>query len=306
MEIREWSLIIFTILTQMSIGSFVGLGIVHFFANRKAGAKEADRLTDRALIAIAPILVIGIIASLGHLGNPINAPRAVTNIGSSWLSREIFFSVLFAGFVLVFAFLQWRKIASASVRNAFALIGALVGLVLVFCMSQVYMLRTVPVWNNFGSPVAFYITTFLLGSLAVGAALVANYALVLRKDPGCEEIQCNLLRGVLYRVGIVVVALLGVEFVTLPLQLAYLASGPAAAVSAASMIHTQYGTLLGLRLLFVFLGAGILGVLIYRYASEPGKEKMLGNLVYAAFILALVGEVMGRYLFYASYLRVGF
>jgi anaerobic dimethyl sulfoxide reductase subunit C (anchor subunit) len=58
--------------------------------------------------------------------------------------------------------------------------------------------------------------------------------------------------------------------------------------------------------LFVFLGAGILGVLIHRYASEPGKEKLLGNLVYAAFILALVGEVMGRYLFYASYLRVGF
>ncbi len=305
MEIREWSLIIFTILTQMSIGSFVILGIVHFFANRKYDAKEADRLTDRALIAIAPVLVLGILASLGHLGNPMNAPRAVTNIGSSWLSREIFFSVLFAGFVLVFAFLQWRKIASATVRNAFALIGALVGIVLVYCMGQVYMLRTVPIWDNFGSPVAFFTTTFLLGSLAVGAALVANYAMVLRKDPGCEEVQCSLLRAVLYRLAIAVVVFLGVEFVALPVQLAYLASGPAAAVNGVSLIDTHYGVLLGLRLLFVFIGAGILGGLIHRYASEPGKEKLLGNLVYVAFVLVLVAEVMGRYLFYASYLRVG-
>lgn len=305
MVIREWFLIIFTILTQMSVGSFVVLGIVHFFAARKAGAEEADRLTDRVLIAITPVLVLGILASLGHLGNPINAPRTVANFGSSWLSREIFFSMLFAGFVLVFAFLQWRKIGSASMRNAFALVGALVGLVLVFVMTQVYMLRTIPVWNNLGSPVAFYTTTFLLGSLAVGAALVANYAFLLRKDPGCEEVQCTLLRGVLYRVALAVVVLLGVELISLPLQLAYLASGPAAAVNGVGLIQANFSILLGLRLLFVFLGAGILGVMIFRYASAPGKEKLLGNLVYAAFALVLVAEVMGRYIFYASHVRVG-
>jgi DMSO reductase anchor subunit len=46
MNARDWALITFTILTQMSVGSFLVLGIVHYYANRKAGMKEADRLSD--------------------------------------------------------------------------------------------------------------------------------------------------------------------------------------------------------------------------------------------------------------------
>jgi len=45
------------------------LGIVHFFAARQWGEAEADRLSDRALLAIGPVLVLGTIASLFHLGN---------------------------------------------------------------------------------------------------------------------------------------------------------------------------------------------------------------------------------------------
>ena len=95
MAVRDWALIAFTILAQMSIGAFLVLGVVHFFAMRKAGMEEADRLSDRALLAIGPLMVLSLLASLFHLGNPLNAYRAVTNLGSSWLSREVFFSVLF-------------------------------------------------------------------------------------------------------------------------------------------------------------------------------------------------------------------
>ena len=44
MNMREWALIAFTILAQMSVGSFIILGVVHFFAARKSGDVEADRL----------------------------------------------------------------------------------------------------------------------------------------------------------------------------------------------------------------------------------------------------------------------
>ena len=43
---KEWALITFTILAQMSVGAFVVLGIVHFFAARKAGEDQADRLAS--------------------------------------------------------------------------------------------------------------------------------------------------------------------------------------------------------------------------------------------------------------------
>ena len=96
MNVREFALITFSILAQLSVGSFLVLGVVHFFALRKAGEAEADRLSDRALIAIWLTLLLGLAASLFHLGNPLNAWRAVGNLGTSWLSREIASGVVFA------------------------------------------------------------------------------------------------------------------------------------------------------------------------------------------------------------------
>jgi anaerobic dimethyl sulfoxide reductase subunit C (anchor subunit) len=90
METREFALIAFTILAQMSVGSFLVLLVVRFFAVSKAGEKQADELADRALYAIGPVLVLGLAASLLHLGNPLNAYKAVTNFSTSWLSRRSF------------------------------------------------------------------------------------------------------------------------------------------------------------------------------------------------------------------------
>lgn len=41
MQTQEWALITFTILTQMAVGAFLVLGVVHYFAVRKAGMEEA-------------------------------------------------------------------------------------------------------------------------------------------------------------------------------------------------------------------------------------------------------------------------
>ena len=60
-----------------------------------------------------------------------------------------------------------------------------------------------------------------------------------------------------------------------------------------------------LRLALVFAGAGILGVFVYQNASSAGRERVMGNLTYAAFVLVLIGELLGRFLFYATYIRVG-
>ena len=152
MEVRQVALITFTILTQMSVGAFLVLGLVHFFVARKAGMEQADRMSDRALLAIGPVIVLAMIASLFHLGNPINAPRAVTNLASSWLSREVFFTVLFVVLGGAFALMQWRKVASFTVRNVIAWVATVIGLVAVFSMSQIYMLETQPAWNSWATP----------------------------------------------------------------------------------------------------------------------------------------------------------
>ncbi len=112
MDTQEWALVIFTILMQMAVGSFLVLGIVYFFASRKHGAEEANRLSDRALWAIGPVLALGMLASLFHLGTPLKAYTAVSNFGSSWISSEILFTVIFLVLGGIFAIMQWRKIGT--------------------------------------------------------------------------------------------------------------------------------------------------------------------------------------------------
>jgi len=305
MGIREWALITFTILAQMSVGAFCVLGVIHTYALRKYGEEEADRLSDRALLAIGVTLVLGIGASFFHLGNPLNAPRALLNAGSSWLSREILFGVLFGATGAVFALLQWRKIGSFRLRNIIAWIAALIGLMLVYAMSRVYMLETQPAWNTFATPIQFYITTFLLGSLAIGAALSANYAYLQREQPDCAAVQCELLKEAVRGISLTGLALLGLELVLIPVQIAFLANAGGPASLSAALMFGEYGMLLVLRLVLVFVGAGVFGFFLYRTAQPSGSDRTLAVLVYSAFALVLIAEVMGRYMFYATHIKIG-
>jgi anaerobic dimethyl sulfoxide reductase subunit C (anchor subunit) len=306
MDVREWALIGFSLLTQLAVGAFVVLGIVHYFAQRAKGAAEADRLSDRALLAIGPVLALGLVASLFHLGNPLNAPRAVTNLGSSWLSREILLSVLFVAVGAVFAFMQWRKLGSFGLRAAIAAAAAVIGLAAVYSMSMIYQLPTQPAWNTAFTPVTFFVTTLLLGVLAVGAAFVANYAYVQRTTPGCAQAQCELLRASLRYFAIAAVGLMGIQLIVAPLLVAYLAASPvAAARESAALMYQQFGLVFGLRLALVFVGAGLLGLFLYRAATNPAQERAMGTLAYLAFAVVLVAEVLGRFVFYASHVKVG-
>jgi anaerobic dimethyl sulfoxide reductase subunit C len=305
MNLHDWSLILFTILAQMAVGAFVVLGIVHFLAVRQAGKVAADRLSDLALLAIGPVLLLGLGASLFHLGSPWLAYRAIFNVGSSWLSREILFGTLFAASGGLFAILQWRKIGTFAVRNVIAVIAALLGLALVYSMAQVYMMRTVPVWNSWATPLSFYVTTFLLGGLALAAAFVTTYRYVRREDPGCAQVQCELLRTALRGIAIGSIVFLGIQFVTGPWYVAALAAGSPTAVASAALFTQPYGLLFGLRLALVFVGAGVIALFLYRSALNSEQERLMGNLAYLAFVLVLVAELMGRFLFYATYLRIG-
>lgn len=306
MSLNEWSLIIFTIVMQMAVGSFVVLGGVHFFAARKEGIEEADKLSDRALLAIGPMVVLGLLVTLLHLGNPVNAPGAISNLGTSWLSREITLAMVFVVGGAIFAFMQWRKIGSPGLRNVIALVVAAIGLVLVYVMAAVYQLPTVPAWDSLATPVSFYVTTFLLGALAMGAAFVVNFWYLRSKGMDENDKQFSMLAITLRWIAMISVVLLGVQFVVIPLYIASLAASvvPAAGASAAILLN-ENGLVFFARLLLVFLGAGVFAIFIYQSASSESKMRVIGNLAFLAFAFVLVGEILGRYLFYASMVRIG-
>jgi anaerobic dimethyl sulfoxide reductase subunit C (anchor subunit) len=302
---KEWALIAYTILTQMSVGAFVVLGIVHTAALRKAGEKQANALSNRALLGIGPVLVLAVLASFFHLGNPTNAYRAINNIDSSWLSREILLTVLFVGVGGVFALMQLLQIGQFRVRQAIAVVAALIGLVLIFSMSQVYRLQSTPAWDSFATPVSFYTTTFLLGTLAVGVAFVVTYTYVKGRVSSDERDQlAELLRDTLRWFAIASIALLGIELVVIPLYISTLATAGPTGVDSVSVIIDKYGTVFALRLVLGFIGAGLFGVFLYR-SAVLNRQTVMITAVYMAFALVLVAEVLGRFLFYASQVRVG-
>jgi anaerobic dimethyl sulfoxide reductase subunit C (anchor subunit) len=306
MNTNEWALVVFTVVMQMAVGAFILLGGVHYLAARRSGAEEADKLSDRALLAIGPVVALGLLVTLFHLGNPMNAPRALTNVGTSWLSREILFALLFAFFGAVFALLQWRKLLTAAVRNGLALVVAALGIALVVSMSMVYRLFSVPAWDNLGTPAAFFLTTVLLGSLAMGAAFVANFWYIRRKQMDPNNVQYTLLATSLRWIALIAIAALGLQFVVTSLYLSALGTHGSTAATDSLAVIGQYGGLIyGLRLALLFVGAGLMAVFLYAIAASESKLRIVSNLAYVAFALVLISETLGRYLFYASMVRIG-
>lgn len=304
MNTQEWSLIIFTILTQMSVGAFLILGAVHFFVTHKSGDQEADRMTDRVLIAIGVTLGLGFLASFFHLGNPLNAPKAVTNFTTSWLSREILFGVIFVVLGGIFVFLQWFKKGSTGFRNVVAWLAALVGVFFVYSQARIYMLETQPSWNHATTLIFFFVTTLLLGVLAIGTALVSNYAVVQRKNPECADCQLALLSSAIRWLALASIALVGIQIVVTPLYIAALGTGPAAAQESLKIMTGPLNWVFIIRMVFGFTGAVVLAAFLFRNAANTEK-KSYGWLAFGAFILVLIAEVLARYMFYATHINIG-
>jgi anaerobic dimethyl sulfoxide reductase subunit C len=302
---KDWALIIFTICAQMSVGAFLVLGAVHLYAARKAGEAEADRLSDRALLAIVVTLGLGLLASLFHLGNPLSSPRAITNLATSWLSREIACGVAFGVLGVVFAAMQWFKLGSFKVRNIVAWLAGLVGIALIFSMSRAYMIPSQPSWNTLATPISFYATALLLGSMALGVAFFVNYLYVQAKQPDCKDCQLGLLRDVLGWIPVLAIVMLGVEFVVIPVYVGTLTMQGGAALNSVNLMVGTYGVSFVLRLALAFLGAGVAGLFMMKFARQDGKVGMLGVLACSAFVLVLAAEVIGRVLFYATRVGIG-
>lgn len=161
---KTGSLVAFTLLLQAAAGSFWVFQLLGF-----TDPVLFSRLWPAGLAAIAGMAAAGLLASFFHLGSPQRAFLAVSHLNSSWLSREIAFALLFSACLLVLLLENFWRLPAWLAGSA-GLVGLLAAATLIFSMSKIYMLKTIPAWNSFATLTAFSCAAVLLGcglSLAV-------------------------------------------------------------------------------------------------------------------------------------------
>ena len=343
MNVHELPMILFTVIAQMCVGTFIVLGVVQLIASRRHDVRTVERVTEPVVYAIGPAMVLGLAASTLHMNDISNTLNVFRGVGSSWLSREIVFGMLFAGLGFGFALMQWFKIGTFRIRQLTAVVTALAGVGLIWSMAQIYYsLVTVPAWNTPIVPVHFFATTLMLGALAAGCALMLTAMIRRRRGAAgeapstgsspardAEQPQGNGRTGavatlVRARVTEINAPTSTSEWVltTRTVQLLAVASAVVGVLilvsyplhiadlatgGATTSAAVFSGAFFIARLVLLGLSAVVLALFTYRTAGEAVREHptLLTALITAAFVLAFVAEMMGRSLHYDSMMRIG-
>lgn len=178
------SVIFFTTLSGAGYGLLVWLGIsVTLLQSR---GPMAAQLTSMQMIAgaVGVILVtVGLLFSLGHLGKPQRAWRAMSQWRTSWLSREGVLSLLTYIPALAMVLLLWRGVKTADASAMLAVAGmatTLLALATIACTAMIYAsLKPIPAWTH-----PLVLPGYLLFALLGGAALLFLLMLWRLPDDG--------------------------------------------------------------------------------------------------------------------------
>lgn len=285
----EWALVIFTVLAQASVGSFIVLTLLKQTVAKSSGVEQSEAMILKPFAALFPLVVLAMLASLLHLNSPSRAPLSIFNLGSSWLSREILCICLFAFVWLLYLVFSWKKAGSPVLRKGFLWVGIAAGLLTVASMSKIYMLEIQPAWNTLMTPFIFFGSTFAIGgSLAVVILYIFNR----------EETVPVLRTGVVVSVVGAVVALVGVVGRYLILS----GSDIAAASASAALITSDYLSLFVGGIIALAFGLG-LTILVDNKIKKKSFSLTYANLALAAIVLGLV---LDRLVFYSAHIRIGF
>ncbi|EHL04976.1 hypothetical protein HMPREF0322_04350, partial [Desulfitobacterium hafniense DP7] len=139
------------------------VGIMLFVAIGRLMNKEG--VFKNAVITAAGLGIIGMLASLLHLGRPLSAMNALFQFGSSWLSREIWFTAIFVGLTVVAAVLLYVKPQASGAVTGLSAGAALVGLIDAFAMAKIYSSASVPVWQGAATTIEFYAAALSMGAM---------------------------------------------------------------------------------------------------------------------------------------------
>jgi len=286
--LKEWPLVAFTILGQTAVGLFWFFHIPFLLGG---GVPGPDWRVPWLIILglVAALMALATLASLFHLHHPVRARRALGNLRTSWLSREILFELAFLALVMAVAVMSASGNPRPGLRWALLASGCVAGGLFMLSMTKLYMLPTLPAWSGLYTPLAFLATTLVAG--AVGAELAVRIV----AGPGVFPIDLPAISAVLI-VGEIGLAALGVPGQGLR------GARPAPSLRPRALPRRA---LHGIRL--ALLTAGLVLIMVDRSAgaNDIVNERGAGLALTLAFLFVLAGEAAGRFHFYGLVPRPG-
>jgi anaerobic dimethyl sulfoxide reductase subunit C (anchor subunit) len=296
MKSSEWALMFFTLFAQTAVGLLFTLFLVNNFTNWRNGFVNNKVINDKIVFLACAILVCALLISFFHLGNVKNAIYTLSNIFTSWLSREILCVIIFSVLTAVFLLISTKELCSQQTRNIVSLLSVINGFVLVFVMAKIYMLQNVPAWNSIFTPTSFYFSTFIIG----GFTFVTAVVFIMQKQGSSLAVFPQMVGLVKLLAGIIFILLL-VELIVWLLQVLMLSNGERAAVESYKLIVQNNLILFAARIILLFIGMSL--VAIFYVSLSKGAFKT--TYIYITYLIILIAEAIGRYLFYQMFARIG-
>ncbi|WP_122054066.1 DmsC/YnfH family molybdoenzyme membrane anchor subunit [Vibrio sp. Evd11] len=280
MIFHEWSLIFFTVLAQTAVGGYLLIGARALVLNHDEEKLNSYKVPMFILWAL---MGLGFMFSTTHLGSPLRAFNALNQLGSAWLSNEVFFGAVF----FAIGGLQWLlsvlKKGGVAIQKAL-MVGAMVlGVIFMYAMISVYMINTVPTWDNIYTPLSFIMT------MVVGGLLLSQFVIVFANDSRFT-VDRNITMLAVIAVAISLIVTVGKLNLIGDIQ---------TSVAKASELVDALGSyvILQVALLMASLLVWILPML--------NKAKVNPVNLGLALVLFLASELIGRGLFYSLHMTSG-
>ncbi len=287
---REPQLVLFTIFAQLSAGLMVVWSLAAWLSSHPSSFLDAGFLRIVLEVVLA-VLVLGVLSASMHLRQPGRAILSLANLQCSWLSREALSGLIFGGLVTFLLLLSWIGIQADALTWFLILASSLAGLGLVWSISRLYMLRTVPVWNHPGTPAAFFTTSLLMGSAGF------RVLLVWFNVRGLTSMELPIY------IDWAIVGMIALQEAIAFASMASLSTRGEVAVKGLRVVWSELRPFWIVRWSLAF---GSIWVLFdpSRDWGTPEIGKFGSTLL--VFILLLGSEITGRWIFYGYYQREGF
>jgi anaerobic dimethyl sulfoxide reductase subunit C (anchor subunit) len=257
--------------------------LVYAIINRQHDGEEQARFFKIGLLIATGTIGVALIISFLHLSAPLSSVFALTNLKSSWLSREILMVSAYAASIFGTTMYRIFSKEKKCLMIPLLAISSVLGLTMVLTMAKLYMIETIPLWNTPGTLIAFYINTFLLGS---------SFALLLLHHSHKGKFERNIEIVLVFTI----IGILAVKFISGLVGWNTTANENIAFVGG--MYHPIWDALTWAWLLG-------LGMLIRRVFPNPRDSDTGIRLYLLAFVFFVIAEFAARVIFYSSFYRIG-